>query len=76
MSRLAAEPRNRGKDVDDMLLLEEMSESLRIITRVSISSFCIPKGQHYSYYQRYTRAFPQSGNLSASGILKTAASRS
>ena len=55
--QIGAEPRNRGKNVDDMLLLEEMSESLKNHPQGKHLVILHTKGSHYSYYQRYTRDF-------------------
>lgn len=55
--QIGAEPRNRGKNVDDMLLLEEMSQSLKNHPQGKHLVILHTKGSHYSYYQRYTRDF-------------------
>lgn len=55
--QIGAEPRNRGKDVDDMLLLNEMSRSLQKHTQGKHLIILHTKGSHYSYYQRYTRDY-------------------
>ncbi|WP_330984758.1 MULTISPECIES: kdo(2)-lipid A phosphoethanolamine 7''-transferase [Enterobacterales] len=55
--QIGAEPRNRGKDVDDMLLLNEMSLSLEGHPKGKHLIILHTKGSHYSYYQRYTRDF-------------------
>jgi KDO II ethanolaminephosphotransferase len=41
--QIGAEPRNRGKNVDDMLLIDELHHSLDTTSRASISLSCIPK---------------------------------
>ncbi|WP_162871980.1 sulfatase-like hydrolase/transferase, partial [Klebsiella pneumoniae] len=51
------EPRNRGKNVDDMLLLSEMEQSLKNHPQGKHLIVLHTKGSHYSYYQRYTRDF-------------------
>ena len=73
--QIGAEPRNRGKNVDDMLLLSEMEQSLKTIRRVSILLFCIPKG-HTTATISVTRAISPNGRLSASALTRTVASRS
>lgn len=55
--QIGAEPRNRGKDVDDMLLLNEVSQSLQGHPTGKHLIILHTKGSHYSYYQRYTRDF-------------------
>lgn len=55
--QIGAEPRNRGKDVDDMLLLNEVSQSLKGHPKGKHLIILHTKGSHYSYYQRYTRDF-------------------
>ncbi|KFC04512.1 lipopolysaccharide phosphoethanolamine transferase [Trabulsiella guamensis ATCC 49490] len=55
--QIGAEPRNRGKNVDDMLLLNEMSVSLKEHEKGKHLLILHTKGSHYSYYQRYTRDF-------------------
>lgn len=55
--QIGAEPRNRGKDVDDMLLLNETSVSLAKHPKGKHLIILHTKGSHYSYYQRYTRDF-------------------
>lgn len=55
--QIGAEPRNRGKNVDDMLLLDEMSMSLQNHPKGKHIIILHTKGSHYSYYQRYTRDF-------------------
>ena len=55
--QIGAEPRNRGKDVDDMLLLNEMSLSLGGHPKGKHLIILHTKGSHYSYYQRYTRDY-------------------
>ncbi|MEW5561672.1 kdo(2)-lipid A phosphoethanolamine 7''-transferase [Enterobacter asburiae] len=59
--QIGAEPRNRGKDVDDMLLLNEMSRSLEGHPKGKHLIILHTKGSHYSYYQRYTRDFAKWG---------------
>ncbi len=55
--QIGAEPRNRGKNVDDMLLLSEMEQSLKNHPQGKHLIVLHTKGSHYSYYQRYTRDF-------------------
>ncbi|WHP31509.1 kdo(2)-lipid A phosphoethanolamine 7''-transferase [Trabulsiella odontotermitis] len=55
--QIGAEPRNRGKNVDDMLLLNEMSVSLKEHEKGKHLLILHTKGSHWSYYQRYTRDF-------------------
>lgn len=55
--QIGAEPRNRGKRVDDMLLLNEMSLSLQEHPQGKHLIILHTKGSHYSYYQRYTRDY-------------------
>lgn len=55
--QIGAEPRNRGKRVDDMLLLDEMALSLEQHPQGKHLIVLHTKGSHYSYYQRYTRDF-------------------
>jgi phosphatidylethanolamine:Kdo2-lipid A phosphoethanolamine transferase len=55
--QIGAEPRNRGKNVDDMLLVEEMQ---RVITPEDSGKHLIilhTKGSHFNYTQRYPRSF-------------------
>ncbi|SNY66353.1 kdo(2)-lipid A phosphoethanolamine 7''-transferase [Enterobacter sp. CC120223-11] len=55
--QISAEPRNRGKDVDDKLLLSEVSQSLQNHPQGKHLIILHTKGSHWSYYQRYTRDF-------------------
>lgn len=55
--QIGAEPRNRGKDVDDRLLLDEMSRSLKGHPEGKHLIILHTKGSHWSYYQRYTRDY-------------------
>ncbi|HEY2454950.1 MAG TPA: kdo(2)-lipid A phosphoethanolamine 7''-transferase [Scandinavium sp.] len=55
--QIGAEPRNRGKDVDDKLLLSEVSQSLQGHPKGKHLIILHTKGSHWSYYQRYTRDF-------------------
>ena len=55
--QIGAEPRNRGKNVDDMLLVEEMQ---RVIAPEDSGKRLIilhTKGSHFNYTQRYPRSF-------------------
>ncbi|HKS35350.1 MAG TPA: kdo(2)-lipid A phosphoethanolamine 7''-transferase [Enterobacteriaceae bacterium] len=55
--QIGAEPRNRGKYVDDMLLVEEMK---RVVTPENDGKHLIilhTKGSHFNYTQRYPRSF-------------------
>ncbi|BCU57509.1 kdo(2)-lipid A phosphoethanolamine 7''-transferase [Enterobacter kobei] len=57
--QIGAEPRNRGKNVDDALLLDEMKGSLK--NRADGKHLIIfhTKGSHFNYTQRYPRSFAQ-----------------
>lgn len=57
--QIGAEPRNRGKHVDDMVLVEEMSRSLRENPQGKHLIVLHTKGSHYNYTQRYPRSFAQ-----------------
>ena len=72
--QIGAEPRNRGKNVDDMLLLSEMEQSLKNHPQGKHLIVLHTKGSHYSYYQRY-RAISLNGRLSASALTRTASKR-
>lgn len=55
--QIGAEPRNRGKNVDDMLLVQEMQ---RVVTPEDNGKRLIilhTKGSHFNYTQRYPRSF-------------------
>lgn len=54
---IAANPRNRGKTVDDMLLIDEVSESLKQYPKGKHLIIMHTKGSHFSYAQRYPRSF-------------------
>ncbi|WLI78080.1 kdo(2)-lipid A phosphoethanolamine 7''-transferase [Kosakonia sp. H02] len=57
--QIGAEPRNRGKNVDDMLLVEEMQRSLANKTDGKHMIILHTKGSHFNYTQRYPRSFAQ-----------------
>lgn len=54
---IAANPRNHGKTVDDMLLIDEVSESLKQHPKGKHLIIMHTKGSHFSYVQRYPRSF-------------------
>nr|MBP6562755.1 kdo(2)-lipid A phosphoethanolamine 7''-transferase [Neisseriaceae bacterium] len=56
---IAAEKRNEGKTVDDMLLVSELQASLANHPRGKHLVILHTKGSHYSYIQRYPRTFAQ-----------------
>lgn len=55
--QIAAEPRNRGKQVDDMLLVEEMKRSVDQHPNGKHLIVLHTKGSHFSYVQRYPRSY-------------------
>ncbi|EKK7714308.1 kdo(2)-lipid A phosphoethanolamine 7''-transferase [Cronobacter dublinensis] len=55
--QIGAEPRNRGKQVDDMLLVDEMKNSLSNHEKGKHLIILHTKGSHYNYVQRYPRSF-------------------
>lgn len=55
--QIGAEPRNRGKSVDDMLLIDEMKGSLNNNQDGRHMIILHTKGSHYNYTQRYPRSF-------------------
>ncbi|VEB90979.1 phosphoethanolamine transferase [Citrobacter koseri] len=57
--QIGAEPRNRGKTVDDMLLVDEMQRSLAQTLDGKHLIVMHTKGSHYNYTQRYPRSFAQ-----------------
>ncbi len=57
--QIAAEPRNRGKAVDDMLLVNEIERSLEKKPEGKHLIVLHTKGSHYNYTQRYPREFAQ-----------------
>ncbi|SFR12950.1 MULTISPECIES: kdo(2)-lipid A phosphoethanolamine 7''-transferase [unclassified Enterobacter] len=57
--QIGAEPRNRGKSVDDALLLDEMKGSLANNTDGKHLIIFHTKGSHFNYTQRYPRSFAQ-----------------
>ena len=57
--QIAAEPRNRGKAVDDMLLVNEVDRSLQENPQGKHLIVLHTKGSHYNYTQRYPREFAQ-----------------
>jgi len=54
---IASEKRNDGKSVDDMLLVDEMKESLARHPDGKHLVILHTKGSHYLYSQRYPRSF-------------------
>ena len=58
--QIGAEPRNRGKNVDDMLLINEMQQSLQKTDDGEKRLIILhTKGSHFNYTQRYTREYAQ-----------------
>ena len=57
--QIGAEPRNRGKSVDDALLLDEMKGSLQNNPEGKHLIIFHTKGSHFNYTQRYPRSFAQ-----------------
>jgi KDO II ethanolaminephosphotransferase len=57
--QIGAEPRNRGKNVDDALLLDEMKASLKNSPDGKHLIIFHTKGSHFNYTQRYPRSFAQ-----------------
>ncbi|UXY11143.1 kdo(2)-lipid A phosphoethanolamine 7''-transferase [Kosakonia sp. ML.JS2a] len=57
--QIGAEPRNRGKSVDDMLLIDEMQRSLDNKNNGKHMIILHTKGSHFNYTQRYPRSFAQ-----------------
>ena len=55
--QIGAEPRNRGKSVDDMLLIDEMKNSLNGNPEGKHMIILHTKGSHFNYTQRYPRSF-------------------
>jgi len=55
--QIGAEPRNRGKSVDDMLLIDEMQRSLQDNQDGKHLIILHTKGSHFNYTQRYPRSF-------------------
>lgn len=54
---IAAEKRNGGKSVDDMLLVDELGESLKRYPKGKHLVVLHTKGSHYLYSQRYPRSY-------------------
>ena len=54
---IASEKRNDGKAVDDMLLVDEMKESLARYPKGKHLVILHTKGSHYLYSQRYPRSY-------------------
>lgn len=54
---IAAEPRNSGKQVDDMLLIPELKRSIDEHPKGKHLVILHTKGSHFSYVQRYPRSF-------------------
>ncbi|EHA8172985.1 kdo(2)-lipid A phosphoethanolamine 7''-transferase [Salmonella enterica] len=57
--QIGAEPRNRGKTVDDMLLIDEMHNSLAQNPGGNHLIILHTKGSHFNYTQRYPRSYAQ-----------------
>ncbi|EHM6378038.1 kdo(2)-lipid A phosphoethanolamine 7''-transferase [Salmonella enterica] len=57
--QIGAEPRNRGKTVDDMLLIDEMHNSLAQNLGGKHLIILHTKGSHFNYTQRYPRSYAQ-----------------
>ncbi len=57
--QIGAEPRNRGRSVDDMLLVDEMQNSLGNKSAGKHLIIMHTKGSHFNYTQRYPRSFAQ-----------------
>lgn len=57
--QIGAEPRNRGKTVDDMLLIDEMQTSLAQNPEGKHLIILHTKGSHFNYTQRYPRSYAQ-----------------
>ena len=57
--QIGAEPRNRGKHVDDMLLLDETRIALDNTPTGKHLIVLHTKGSHYNYVQRYPRSYAQ-----------------
>ncbi|STD24833.1 phosphoethanolamine transferase [Enterobacter asburiae] len=74
--QIGAEPRNRGKNVDDMLLLEEMSQSPQEPSAGQASGYSAYQKGRITVITSATRVISRSGSLSAWALIKTAASRS
>ncbi|ECJ5628179.1 kdo(2)-lipid A phosphoethanolamine 7''-transferase [Salmonella enterica] len=57
--QIGAEPRNRGKTVDDILLIDEMQNSLAQNPEGKHLIILHTKGSHFNYTQRYPRSYAQ-----------------
>lgn len=57
--QIGAEPSNRGKSVDDMLLVDEMKRGLAKNPNGKHLIILHTKGSHFNYTQRYPRSFAQ-----------------
>ncbi|EIU8563827.1 kdo(2)-lipid A phosphoethanolamine 7''-transferase [Salmonella enterica subsp. enterica serovar Montevideo] len=57
--QIGAEQRNRGKTVDDMLLIDEMQNSLAQNPEGKHLIILHTKGSHFNYTQRYPRSYAQ-----------------
>lgn len=55
--QIGAEPRNRGKNVDDMLLVEEIKRVIAPEDEGKRLIILHTKGSHFNYTQRYPRSF-------------------
>jgi len=55
--QIGADPRNRGKTVDDMLLIDEVQNSLENHPEGKHLIVLHTKGSHYNYVQRYPRSY-------------------
>ncbi|HFZ2455770.1 TPA: kdo(2)-lipid A phosphoethanolamine 7''-transferase [Klebsiella aerogenes] len=57
--QIGAEPRNRGKNVDDMLLVDEMKRGMEQNPDGKRLIILHTKGSHFNYTQRYPGSFAQ-----------------
>lgn len=57
--QIGAEPQNRGKSVDDMLLIDQVKRSLARNPQGKHLIILHTKGSHFNYIQRYPRSFAQ-----------------
>ena len=55
--QIGSEPQNRGKTVDDMLLVPKVAESVSHFPKGKHLIILHTKGSHYLYSQRYPRSF-------------------
>lgn len=57
--QIGSEPENRGKTVDDMLLVPKVAQSVSHFPKGKHLIILHTKGSHYLYSQRYPRSFAQ-----------------